>query len=153
VVNVDNPEEVLLPGMTAYVNIAVQKREGRAAGAQRRAALQACRSSRQESWALKTTDRSIGADAGIGRRRRGALRKALDKGKKRDGQSGTVHVLAGDEIKPVSVQLGITDNRNTEIVGGELKEGERVVTGENSNGVKPPSAIGRHADVLMNADK
>ena len=64
------------------------------------------------------------------------------KGKKRDGQSGTVYVLAGGEIKPVSVQLGITDNRNTEVVGGELKEGDRVVTGENGDGVKKPSSVG-----------
>ena len=64
------------------------------------------------------------------------------KGRKRDGQSGTVYVLAGGDIKPVSVQLGITDNRNTEVVGGELKEGDRVVTGENSNGDKKPSSVG-----------
>ncbi len=64
------------------------------------------------------------------------------KGKKRDGQSGTVHVLDGDEIKAVSVQLGITDNRNTEIVGGDLKEGDRVVTGENSTVTTKPSSVG-----------
>jgi hypothetical protein len=66
------------------------------------------------------------------------------KGKKRDGQSGTVYVLDGGEIKPVSVQLGITDNRNTEVVGGDLKAGDRVVTGENV-GAKtslPASACG-----------
>ena len=64
------------------------------------------------------------------------------KGKKRDGQSGTVYVLDGGAIRPVSVQLGITDNRNTEIVGGELKEGDRVVTGENSTGSSKPSSVG-----------
>jgi HlyD family secretion protein len=73
----------------------------------------------------------------------GAAKAGAGKGKKRDGQSGTLHVLAGDELKPVSVQLGITDNRNTEIVGGELKEGERIVTGENG-GASPgkPSSVG-----------
>eukprot|EP00825_Cyclidium_porcatum_P037235 TRINITY_DN4071_c0_g2_i16.p2 TRINITY_DN4071_c0_g2~~TRINITY_DN4071_c0_g2_i16.p2 ORF type:complete len:168 (-),score=54.41 TRINITY_DN4071_c0_g2_i16:397-900(-) len=64
------------------------------------------------------------------------------KGKKRDGQSGTVYILSGGEIKPLAIQLGITDNRNTEVVGGELKEGDRVITGENTNGVKPPSSVG-----------
>jgi HlyD family secretion protein len=29
------------------------------------------------------------------------------------------------------VQLGITDNRNTEVVGGDLKAGDKVVVGEN----------------------
>jgi HlyD family secretion protein len=33
-------------------------------------------------------------------------------------------------LKPVNVSLGITDNRNTEIVGGELKVGDQVVVGE-----------------------
>ena len=64
------------------------------------------------------------------------------KGKKRDAQSGTVYVLDGGEIRPVGVQLGITDNRNTEVVGGALNAGDRVVTGENSNGAKPPSSVG-----------
>ena len=49
------------------------------------------------------------------------------KGKKRDAQSGTVYVLDGGELRPVSVQLGITDNRNTEVVGGDLHAGDRVV--------------------------
>ena len=51
-------------------------------------------------------------------------------------------MLAGDEIKPVSVQIGITDNRNTELVSGELKEGDRLITGENTAGNKKPSSVG-----------
>ena len=51
-------------------------------------------------------------------------------------------MLDGDEIRAVSVQLGITDNRNTEIVGGDLKAGDRVVTGENSAGNSKPSSVG-----------
>ena len=64
------------------------------------------------------------------------------KGKKRDGQSGTIYVLDGDGIRPVSVQLGITDNRNTEITGGDLKAGDRVVTGENGGSGSKPSSVG-----------
>ena len=53
-------------------------------------------------------------------------------------------MLLGEEIRPVSVQLGITDNRNTEIVGGDLKVGDRVITGENNNGNASgkPSSVG-----------
>jgi HlyD family secretion protein len=47
-----------------------------------------------------------------------------------DAFSGKVYVLEKDELKPISVSLGITDNRNTEIVGGELKAGDQVVVGE-----------------------
>jgi len=33
-------------------------------------------------------------------------------------------------LKPINVSLGITDNRNTEIVGGDLKPGDQIVIGE-----------------------
>ena len=72
----------------------------------------------------------------------GAGNGAGKPGKKRDSQSGTVYVLAGDEIKPVSVQIGITDNRNTELISGELKAGDRVITGENTVANKKPSSVG-----------
>ena len=63
-------------------------------------------------------------------------------GRKRDvAASGTVYRVEQGELKPVSVQLGITDNRNTEVVGGELKIGDTVVVGENvaAPGGKPSS--------------
>jgi HlyD family secretion protein len=53
-----------------------------------------------------------------------------------------VYVLAGDEIKPVSVQIGITDNRNTEVLSGDLKAGDRVVMGENTGPAKKASSVG-----------
>jgi HlyD family secretion protein len=43
----------------------------------------------------------------------------------------------------VSVQLGITDSRNTEVVGGELKAGDKVVIGENiASSSGKPSSVG-----------
>ena len=47
-----------------------------------------------------------------------------------DGYSGKVYVLKNSELLPVKVRLGITDNRNTEILAGELKAGDPLVTGE-----------------------
>ena len=142
-VTVANPDHLLLPGMTAYVNIAVQKREGvllapNAALRFKPAEAAGKKPENGQKPASTATGPGMGADmAG------GAPGGAGDKkGKKRDAQSGTVYVLDGGEIRPVSVQLGITDNRNTEIVGGDLNAGERVVTGENSNGAKPPSSVG-----------
>ncbi len=145
-INVDNPEQVLLPGMTAYVNIGVQKREGvllvpNAALRFKPADGGEKKSENGQKSASTVGPSSIGPGMGAGAD--GSAAKAGGgKGKKRDGQSGTVYVLAGDEIRPVGVQLGITDNRNTEIVGGDLKEGDRIVTGENTNGVKSPSSVG-----------
>jgi len=137
-INVANPEEILLPGMTAYVNIGVQKRDGVLLvpnAALRFKPADPAEKKSENGQKNGPTVASAPPAAPEGQ-------KGPGKGKKRDGQSGTVYVLAGEEIKPVSVQLGITDNRVTEIVGGELKEGERVVTGENGNGVKPPSSVG-----------
>ena len=54
-----------------------------------------------------------------------------------------MHVLDGDEIRPVGVQIGITDNRNTEIVGGDLKVGDRVIVGDNpTQAASKPSSVG-----------
>lgn len=141
-ITVANPELVLLPGMTAYVNIGVQQREDVLLVPN--AALRFKPAEAAEKKQANGQPAAGGGMApGMGAGADGAGAKTgAGKGKKRDGQSGTVYVLDGGELRPVSVQLGITDNRNTEIVGGELKGGERVVIGENSNGGKAPSSVG-----------
>jgi len=138
-INVANPDHLLLPGMTAYVNIGVQKREGtllvpNAALRYKPAEAADKKPGNGQAAAQSAGMSGMGPAAPAG--------QAAGKGKKRDGQSGTVYVLAGDELKPVAVQLGITDNRNTEVVGGDLKEGDRVVTGENGSNDKKPSSVG-----------
>jgi HlyD family secretion protein len=42
------------------------------------------------------------------------------------------------------VPLGITDNRNSEVLGGDLKAGDTVVVGENiaGPGNGKPSSVG-----------
>ena len=72
----------------------------------------------------------------------GAPGAAGARGKRRDSGSGTVYVLADGQIKPVAVNLGITDNRNTEVTGGDLKAGDRVVLSENLPNVEPASGTG-----------
>lgn len=143
-INVANPELVLLPGMTAYVNIGVQKRQEAllVPNAALRFKPAEAAEKKPENGQKPASPTAPGPGMGAGSDGGGAKGPGDKKGKKRDGQSGTVYVLAGGEIKPVSVQLGITDNRNTEIVGGDLKAGDRVVTGENTNGIKPPSSVG-----------
>lgn len=141
-INVANPELVLLPGMTAYVNIGVSRKQDVLLVPN--AALRfkpADAAARKPESGQKPA--SAPAVAGAGGGEAGAVKGPGDrKGKKRESQGGTVYVLAGDEIKPVSVQIGITDNRNTEIVGGELKAGDRVVTGENTSTNSKPSSVG-----------
>jgi HlyD family secretion protein len=114
VVEVNNPDQVLLPGMTAYVNIVV---------AQSKDALLAPNAAlRFKPVDLRST--STGDQPK----------------KKRDAATGTLYVLDGGKLKPVTVTLGITDNRVTEILGGELKAGDKIVVGENQAAVDAPSA-------------
>ena len=109
VVDVDNPEQILMPGMTAYVSIAVEERE-------------------DVLLVPNVALRFKPANAESPKRNGG---EAAKNGKpKRDAFSGTVYVLQGGALVPVAVTLGITDNRNTEIVGGELKVGDQVVLGD-----------------------
>ena len=141
-INVANPDQTLLPGMTAYVNIGVQKRDGVLLvpnAALRFKPAEAVDKKAENGQKPPSTagmqGMGPGADAG-------PPKAGSGKGKKRDGQSGTVYVLAGEEIRPVSVQLGITDNRYTEVVSGELAAGDRVIVGENSGSAKAPSSVG-----------
>ena len=138
-VTVANPELVLLPGMTAYVNIGTARKENvllvpNAALRYKPSEKPAERGAEKGAEKAPEKPSTAGNGAGSG--------GPPQKGRKKDGSQGTVYVLADGEIKAVSVQLGITDNRNTEIVGGELKEGERVVTGENGDANKKPSSVG-----------
>jgi HlyD family secretion protein len=114
VISVDNPDQALMPGMTAYVNIGV---------AQRTEVLQVPNAALR----FKPAETAAATDKKPGD-------KATAEGKaakrKKDGNSGTVHVLSGDALTPVAVTMGITDNRNTEIVSGELKAGDTVVVGD-----------------------
>ena len=139
-INVANPELVLLPGMTAYVNIGVQQRDDALLVPNAALRFKPAEAADKKAANGQPAAAGNGPPAAAGGDR---AKPAGAKGKKRDGQSGTVYVLQEGAIKPVSVQLGITDNRNTEIVGGELQAGERIVIGENSNGAKPPpSSVG-----------
>jgi len=136
-IKVDNPDLILLPGMTAYVNIGVQKRSDVLLVPN--AALRFKPADAVEKKAEAEAKPPAGGAPASGDAGKGPGER---KGKKRDGQNGMVYVLANGELRPVSVQLGITDNRNTEILSGDLKAGDRVVTGENSNGSKAPSSVG-----------
>lgn len=118
VVAVDNPEQILFPGMTAYVSIAVSQKKDVLLVPN--AALRYKPSQPQKSEA----------------------RGDKKMGRKKDAGSGTVYVLTNDVPRPVSVTLGITDNRMTEIAGGELKTGDVVVVGENGSGNGVPAGSG-----------
>jgi HlyD family secretion protein len=55
---------------------------------------------------------------------------AQEKEDKRNFGKGTVYVLENANFRPIKVGLGITDNKMTEIVSGDLKDGDQIVVEE-----------------------
>ena len=135
-VSLSNPEQILLPGMTAYVNIAVDHRQDALLvpnAALRFKPSDADAIDKDKTETAASESRPGGPGNGGGKPGR----------KKSDTANGTVYVISDGAPKAISVQLGITDNRNTEVVGGALKAGDRVITGEISgNSGGKPSSIG-----------
>lgn len=109
VVAVDNPEQILKPGMTAYVNIIV---------AQRKNVLLV------PNAALRFKPADSAPKNGNGKNRK-ERKKAV---------AGTVYILEKDKLKPISISPGITDNKATEVVSGNLKAGDSVVVEETVSG-------------------
>jgi HlyD family secretion protein len=109
VVGVDNPEQILMPGMTAYVNVIV---------AQRKNVMLVPNS------ALRFNPQQTQEKAPI----------AKGKGLKEETATGTVYVLKADQLQPVKTNAGISDNRFTEVLSGDLKVGDQVVVAEVAPG-------------------
>jgi HlyD family secretion protein len=120
VVSVENPDEALMPGMTAYVNIIVAERKG----------------------VLLIPNAALRYKPEKDKQTNGDKSKQRDtNGTKREKKqrTGIVYILENGVPKGVKVELGITDNKFTEVVGGELKEGDNVITDENKDGGKNSS--------------
>lgn len=115
VINVSNPELILMPGMTAYVSIAV---------AERRDTLIVPNAALR----YKPANANKPANSQSATELRGGAGNAEKR--QRDGFSGRVYILKNGEPVPVGVKTGITDNRNTEILSGDLKAGDPLVIGE-----------------------
>jgi HlyD family secretion protein len=130
VIDVDNPDLKLKPGMTATVSVVTDRR--RDVLAVPNAALRF----RPEGAGPPGAGGGQGANAerrrpdgqGAGRERR------RERGGDEDGGpppvvKRTLYVLVNGEPVAREVTTGLTDGRLTEITGGELKECEQVITG------------------------
>ena len=135
-ISLQNPEQILLPGMTAYVNIAIAKADD----------VLMVPNAALRFKPVDADEKKTGNAAGNGtatQTQNGSAEQGNRKGRKHDGNSGTVYVVDGKTIRPVAVELGITDNRMTEISSGELKAGDVVVVGEKPTGdPSKPSSVG-----------
>ncbi len=119
VIAVDNPEQILMPGMTAYVSILV---------AQRQAVLLV------PNAALRFRP----AEPSIGDKQPESQGKS--KGEAQGG--GTIYLLQAGKPKPVRVRLGISDNRLSEVSSAELAVGMDVIVEDRAPPAKTTSGPG-----------
>ena len=128
VVSVDNSDQVLLPGMTAYVNIGVAKHENVLL---------------VPNAALRYKPSNIDSSNTNGNVKKHAGKKS----DKKDGQNGVqamgkIYVLRtnstqNNKSQPVAIKVttGLTDGRLTEISSSEIKAGDKTIISETqSNG-------------------
>ena len=159
IIEVPNPDEKLRPKMTANVTIDVATVHGvlRVANAALRfkpeGAVETPRG--PQGGSATSTTGTTGTSGGpsperraaqMGERQRGiggaagAFQRSGGKGP-RGGQN--VYILdANKQVKAVWIRTGITDGHYTEVVGGELKEGENIIVGLATSKVEGPPPPG-----------
>ena len=116
VVEVANPDEILLPGMTAYLSVVIQTK----------------------------SDALMVPNAALRFRPAGADKRGeTDTGKPRKRSGPQVYVLRGEGIAPVEFQAGISNGRFTEAAAGSLNENDALVVedlkpaGKKDRGASP----------------
>ncbi len=116
VINVANPEQILMPGMTAYVNIAVAERHD--------VLLVPNAALRFKPVANKTMAAKLpGANK-----------------PKHDSSFAKLYILKKGQLMSVNVKPGITDSRNTEIISGELQIGDQLILSDAPSSPPPQTA-------------
>ncbi len=124
VISVDNPEQILLPGMTAYVSIVFAQHDN---------VMQVPNAALRYKPKLDNeADSSKGAVNGNGTNQaaaKGSRKKSVESASSDGFGRGKVFVLQDDKPQARSVKVGITDGKMTEIVSDTLKSGDQVITG------------------------
>jgi HlyD family secretion protein len=148
VIDVDNPEQKLKPGMTANLTVTIDERNNvlkvanaalrftpQDAAAQRPAGGNANGQGRRQSSGNGSTDPSSKSGSG------GEVQFAPSTAPVLAGQTRIVWVL-GQDGKPERrrIKVGLTDGAATEVVEGNLVEGEMVITGQTLSSSASKSA-------------
>ena len=120
VISVDNPDQLLLPGMTAYVNINFAKHDNVLLVPN--AALRYRPKNEEMKLAMKKNKKSDDNKAKT----------------KSDGLgSGKVYVLRNNKPEMIRVKTSITNGKYTEIVTSDIKPNEFVITADMATDQKP----------------
>ncbi len=130
VVGVNNADLVLMPGMTAYISVVVDTRDDvllvPAAALRFRPKEAGGSGNGNGGGSVSGSGRAAGGGNGT------APPERPGKGGKDKGPR--VYVVQGEEMKPVSVKTGISDGKMVEIVGGDLKAGDRIAVQNRATG-------------------
>lgn len=141
VVSVDNSDQKLLPGMTAYVNIAVASKQQvlLVPNAALRFKPKSNDSSLKDSGEKvagkdnndkPNGDRVRGVRGGDRVAGRNGGRNRGGRGNNEDLTAGKIYVLKNGQPEQVRVRVGITDGRFTEIMARDLDVGTQIIVGE-----------------------
>jgi HlyD family secretion protein len=120
VVNTENPDNILLPYLTASVTFTVGKQSNVLLVPN--AALRWSPSSPNEITANARSQNLIDPPAG----------KNPSHAKGANGGQGVIWLKDGEFVRPVEVKVGTSDGSNTAVTADDLKEGKEVVTGETT---------------------
>jgi len=123
VISVDNPEQLLLPGMTAYVNINFAKHDNVLLVPN--AALRYRPKNEELNLAMKK-DKKPDDNA--------------SKTKTDDLGSGKIYVLRNNKPEMIRVKTSITNGKFTEIISSDIKPNEFVITADMGNDQKSGSS-------------
>jgi HlyD family secretion protein len=104
VVAVDNPDQILMPGMTAYVNVVVA----------------------QHKNVLLVPNAALRFKPAEGAPE---IARAKPAEEKAQGTGGTVFLLEQKRLRVIPVRLGISDGRFTEVLSGDIKDRDSLVAG------------------------
>ena len=125
-VNTENPDNTLLPYLTANVHFVVRKESDVLLVPN--AALRWCPSSLAQIAPAARLRNPVDPPAGDSP---GSPKLSKpDKGLKE--RQGIIWLKEGDFVRPVEVKVGTSDGSNTAVVAGDLREGQEVVTGETT---------------------
>jgi HlyD family secretion protein len=128
-VNTENPDNVLLPYLTANVHFVVRKDSN---------VLLVPNSALR--WS-PSSPKAIAADARSQNRIDASANNPSDANGSKEKQ-GIIWLKDGEYVRPMPVKVGTSDGSNTAVAGGGLQEGQEVVTGETTGqeqvGTKSP---------------
>ena len=152
VIDAENPNLKLRPGMTATVNITYAERDDvltiSNAAVRFRPPTELTSSPGQPAPFPSAAPASSGERSGAGRTGQSGQRNRAGGADAAGPQSRTVWLLKGDKPVAVSIQTGLSDGTVTEITGGDARDGDLAITDatlQGGSGAPASTATGASA--------